>query len=221
MDRLLAAEFTVAGYGLREGIALRSVSDEAANVADVQRASVIALGGRFTSWDPVVADRRATLVERFLAVLTPGLSPEGVLAASCAARLVDIGASIDYYRRHAHSARIVADANLDGFSHRTLALIAAAVLAVGERDASVKAYAPLLSVADQPVVEQIAAAVGLADALVRNCSADLDHALPERSNGRVTLATPVEDAWPLEAPTTRVERAFGVTLNIGTGPRGA
>jgi exopolyphosphatase/pppGpp-phosphohydrolase len=142
------------------------------------------------------------------------------LAASCAARLVDIGASIDYYRRHAHSARIVADANLDGFSHRTLALIAAAVLAVGERDASVKAYAPLLSVADQPVVEQIAAAVGLADALVRYCSADLDHALPERSNGRVTLATPVVDAWPLEAPTTRVERAFGVTLNIGTGPRG-
>ncbi len=215
MDRLLAVDFTVAGYGLREGIALRSVTDEAATIAEVQRASVVSLGGRFTSWDAVFAERRAALLERLLAVFGPGLSPEALLAAVCAARLVDIGASIDYYRRHAHSARIVADANLDGYSHRTLALIAAAVLAVGEREASVKGYAPLLGAADQPVVEQIAAAVGLADALVRYGSADVDNALPERNNGQVTLATSVLDAWPLEAPTSRAERAFGLSLKLG------
>jgi len=219
MDRLLAADFTVAGYGLREGIALRSVTDEAARVADVQRASVRSLGGRFTSWDAVAAERRAAVLERLLAVLAPGLSPEAVLAATCAAQLLDIGASIDYYRRHAHSARIVADANLDGYSHRTLALISASVLAVGEREATVKAYAPLLSPADQPVVEQIAAAVGLADALVRYGSADGDNALLERRDGHVSLATSVVDAWPLEAPTSRAERAFGLTLELGAGAR--
>src|SRR5260221_8964746 len=63
MDRLLAADFTVAGYGLREGIALRSVTDEAARVAEVQRASVMALGRRFTTWDSVAAERRGALVE--------------------------------------------------------------------------------------------------------------------------------------------------------------
>jgi exopolyphosphatase/guanosine-5'-triphosphate,3'-diphosphate pyrophosphatase len=219
MDRLLAADFTVAGYGLREGIALRSVTDESATVADVQRASVKALGGRFTSWDGVAAERRAALVERLLGVLAPGLSPEASLAAMCAARLLDIGASIDYYRRHAHSARIVADANLDGYTHRTLALTAAAVYAVGERDASVKGYAPLLSAADQPVVEQVAAAVGLADALVRYGSAGIDDALPERSNGHVALVASVVDAWPLEAPTSRAERAFGVSLALGASAR--
>jgi exopolyphosphatase/guanosine-5'-triphosphate,3'-diphosphate pyrophosphatase len=219
MDRLLAADFTVAGYGLREGIALRSVTDKTAQVAEVQRASVLALGGRFTSWDAVSAGRRAAVLERLLTVLAPGLSAEAALAARYAAQLLDIGASIDYYRRHAHSARIIADANLDGFTHRALAMISAAVLAVGEREATVKAYAPLLTGADQPAVEQIAAAVGLADALVRYGSADVDHALLERNDGHVALATPVVDAWPLEAPTSRAERAFGLTLEFGAAAR--
>ncbi|MCA1646649.1 MAG: hypothetical protein LC797_14725, partial [Chloroflexi bacterium] len=218
MDRLRAVDFTVAGYGLREGLALRSLTDDAATVVEVQRASVRSLGGRFTSWDPVIAQRRAAVLERLLVVLAPGLAAEALLAAACAARLVDIGASIDYYGRHAHSARIVADANLDGYSHRTLALVAAAVLAVGEREASVKGYGPLLTAADQPVVEQIAAGVGLADALVRYGSADIDDALPERSIGRVSVATSVLDAWPLEAPTSRAERAFGLRLEIGASP---
>ena len=219
MDRLLATDFTVAGYGLREGIALRSVSDEAAPVSDVQRAAVLSLGGRFTSWDASAAERRVALLERLLAVVAPGLSVEARSAATCAARLLNIGASIDYYRRHAHSARIVADANLDGYSHRTVALVAAAVLGVGEREASVKGYGPLLGPADQPVIEQLAAAVGLADALVRYGSAGIEHVFPERSNGHVTLATSVVDAWALEAPTGRAERAFGLSLELGAAAR--
>ncbi len=219
MDRLLAVDCTVAGYGLREGIALSSVSDVAASVADVQHTSVLALGARFTSWDVRAAERRVTLVQRLLAVLAPALSAEARLAARYAAHLLDIGASIDYYRRYAHSARIVADANLDGFSHHTLALIAAALLAVGEREASVKSFAPLLASADQQVVEQIASGVGLADALVRYGSGDVDNALPERSNGHVALAASVVDAWPLEAPTRRAERAFGVSFELGAYTR--
>ena len=144
----------------------------------------------------------------------PGLSAEAALAARVAADLLDIGASIDHYRRHAHSARIVADANLDGYSHRTLALVAAAVYAVGEREASVKTYAPLLGATDQPIVEQIAAGVGLADALVRYGGADQDLISVERSNGHVLLATPILDSWPLEAATRRAERAFGVRIGL-------
>jgi exopolyphosphatase/guanosine-5'-triphosphate,3'-diphosphate pyrophosphatase len=215
MDRLLAPDLTVAGYGLREGVALRSVTDAAAPVSAVQQAGVSALGGRFTSWESWRAERRARLVERLLAVLQPGLAAEALLAATSAARLLDVGASIDHYRRHAHSARIVADANLDGYSHRTLALMSAAVLAVGEREASIKGYAPLLGTADLAVVEKIAAAVGLSDALVRYCSANVDDTRPERSNGYVAMATPIVDAWPLEAPTRRAERAFGITLDFG------
>jgi len=221
MDRLLASDLMVAGYGLREGIALRSVSDEAATIDDVQRASLASVGARFTSWDPGRAECRAGLVSRLLAAVAPGLGAEASLAAACAARLLDIGASVDYYRRHAHAARIVSDANLDGYSHRTLALIASAVSAVGDREASVKAWAPLLGAVDQPVVEQIAAAVALADALVRYGSANLDATSFERRNGHVALVTPVIDSWPLEAPTRRAERAFGLSLDVGVFERGA
>jgi exopolyphosphatase/guanosine-5'-triphosphate,3'-diphosphate pyrophosphatase len=219
MDRLLSADLTVAGYGLREGMALRSVTIEAASIVDVQSAGVAALGARFTSWDASTAQRRADLALRLLTVLRPSLPAEAVAAASCAARLLDVGASIDYYRRHTHSARIIADANLDGYAHRTLALVAAAVVAVGERDASVKGFGPLLGAADMPVVEQIAAAVALADALVRYGSADVESPCLERTNGHLVLATPVVDPWPLEAPTRRAERAFGVTFDVGARAR--
>jgi exopolyphosphatase/guanosine-5'-triphosphate,3'-diphosphate pyrophosphatase len=215
MDRLLASELTVAGYGLREGIALRSVTDEAASIEQVQTAAVAGVGSQFTAYDAHRAERRAELTRQLLRVLEPRLSGEALLAAAGAARLLDIGASIDHYRRHAHSARIVCDANLDGYSHRTLALMSAALYAVGEREASVKGYAPLLGVADQQLVEQIAAGVALADALVRYGSADSETTPLERRNGRVVLATPIMDTWPVEGPARRAERAFGVNLNLG------
>ena len=167
----------------------------------MQRASIGAVGRALHVLGPAARRARAALVERLLAVLAPGLSAEAGLAAASAARLLDIGASIDYYRRHAHAARIVPDANLDGYSHRTLALIASAILAVGEREAVSRAGRRCWRSADQPVVEQIAAAVGLADALVRYGSADSIMPSLERSNGHVALVAPVVDAWPLEAPT--------------------
>ena len=214
MDRLLASDLTVAGYGLREGIALRSVTEEAASVEHVQRAAVAGLAAQFTAYNPARAEQRAALTRRVLSALAPGLSVEAALAAEGGALLLDIGASIDHYRRHGHAARIVCDANLDGYTHRTLALMAAALYAVGEREASVKAYAPLLWPADQPVVEQIAAGIALADALVRYGSAPAEAVSVERTNGRVRLATTVLDAWPIEAPTRRAERAFGISLEL-------
>ncbi len=212
MDRLLAPDLTVAGYGLREGIALRSVTDQAAGIEEVQRASLAALAEQFGAYDPVRAQGRATVIRRLMRAARPGWSAEVLLAATSAAQLLDIGASIDHYRRHAHSARIMCDANLDGFSHRTVALAAAATNAVGEREAGVKLYAPLLSAADQPVVEQIAAGVALSDALVRYGSADPETISLERSNGHVLLATQFVDTWPLEAPTRRAARAFGINI---------
>jgi exopolyphosphatase/guanosine-5'-triphosphate,3'-diphosphate pyrophosphatase len=222
MDRLRAQELTVAGYGMREGIALGCVTDQAASVEAVQAVATAALGSHFTVYDTLRAAQRTALIRRLMARLLPDISDEVMLAATAAARLLDIGASIDHYRRHAHSARIVCDANLDGFTHHTLALIAAAIYAVGEHEATVKPYMPLLGPADQPIVEKIAAGVALADALVLYGSVDPETIDLERSNGHVVLATPVLDSWPLEAPTRRAERAFGASItrlgeSVGVG----
>jgi exopolyphosphatase/guanosine-5'-triphosphate,3'-diphosphate pyrophosphatase len=222
MDRLQAPELTVSGYGMREGIALGSLTDQAAAVDAVQSVATVALGNNFTAYDAIRAAQRTELIGRLIARLLPNVSGEVALAARVAARLLDIGASIDHYRRHAHSARIVCDANLDGFTHHTLALVAAAIYAVGEREATVKPYTPLLGPSDQPIVEQIAAGVALADALVLYGSVDPETIAFERSNSHVVLATPVVDSWPLEAPIERAERAFGASItrlgeSVGVG----
>jgi hypothetical protein len=99
-----------------------------------------------------------------------------------------------------------------------LALIAASIYAVGEREATVKGYAPLLGVSDLPLVEQIAAAVALADALVRYGSVDPGTISLERSNSHVLLATSLVDEWPLEAPIARAERAFGASISRNGEP---
>ena len=219
MDRLLASDLTVAGYGLREGVALSSVTKWVASIEDVQRAAVRALGERFGSWDAARAEQRAVTAMRLLTALAPQASADVREATELAARLLDVGASIDYYRRHAHSAQMIADANLDGYAHRTLALGSAAVLAVGEREASVKSYGPVLSTSDAPEVERIAAILGLADALVRYRSATGEQADPQRRNGTLTLAAPLIDTWPVETSTRRLERAFGVTVALASGER--
>jgi len=188
------------------------MTDEPASVEQVQNVALAALGDHFTAYDGARAQQRAALAHRLMARLQPRVSDEALLAATAAARLLDIGASIDHYRRHEHSARIVCDANLDGYTHRALSLVAAALSAIGEREATVKAYAPLLSASDQPAVEQIAAGVGLADALVRYGSVDPETISLERTNSHVVLAAPVVDEWPLETPTRRAERAFGTTI---------
>jgi exopolyphosphatase / guanosine-5'-triphosphate,3'-diphosphate pyrophosphatase len=216
MDRLLAPDLTVAGYGLREGIALRSRTEAPAAIADVRRAALDALAAHFTSYNAALAQRRETIAAQLLERLDPQVSFELRDATRCAARLLDIGRSVDYYRRHAHAARIVADANLDGCSHRLLALVAAVLLAAGEREASTKAFAPLLGPNDQLVVERAAATVVLTEALVRYGSSDFDPTWPERRNGHVALAVPVLDNWPLEAPMRRAERAFGLTFSLRT-----
>jgi exopolyphosphatase/guanosine-5'-triphosphate,3'-diphosphate pyrophosphatase len=216
MDRLLASDLTVAGYGLREGIALRSCTDTPAPVADVRRAALDALGGRFTSYNAALADRRVDVAGRLLDTLDRQGSFELRDAVSCAARLLDIGRSVDYYRRHAHAARIVADANLDGYSHRLLALVSAVLLAAGEREASTRGFAPLLGPSDQVTVERAAATVALTEALVRYGSSEFDPTWPQRRNGHVALAVSVLDSWPLEAPIRRAQRAFGLTFSLRT-----
>lgn len=221
MDRLLAADVCVSGYGLREGVALSSLTEAPAPVAEVRRAGVDALGGRFTSFDGILAERRAEAAGRLMDILEPRANPELREAATCAARLLDIGRSVDYYRRHAHAARIVADANLDGYSHRVIALVAAILLAAGEREANTKPYAPLLSTTDQLSVERAAAALVLTEALVRYGTSDFDRTWPERRDGHVALAIPVLDTWPLEAPVRRAERAFGLSFSFGAAAHAA
>ena len=82
---------------------------------------------------------------------------------SQAATILDIGRSIDYYRRYEHTADILTESDLAGFSHRKLALLAAVIRQAGDEKMKVSVYRPLLGPDDRDPVARQATFVAIAD----------------------------------------------------------
>ena len=61
-------------------------------------------------------------------------SPELAEALLQAARILDIGRTVDFFDRHEHVADLVLATDLGGFSHRQVALLAAIVRRAGDED---------------------------------------------------------------------------------------
>ena len=79
---------------------------------------------------------RAT--EALIAALDPELNGELREVLLYAAGLLDIGRSVDFYNRHEHTTSIVLAADLSGFAHRAIALLAAIVRLADKDGASLK-----------------------------------------------------------------------------------
>jgi exopolyphosphatase/guanosine-5'-triphosphate,3'-diphosphate pyrophosphatase len=165
-----APSIVVAGQGVREGIAYGLLSPGLPSVAAIREQAIASLTSRFDTWKPDTARRRAALAEDLLARLDPHATPEVLEALRCGARLLDIGRSIDFFDRHQHAAAITVDTELDGFSHRELALMAALMRTAGGEKLRARDWAPLLEEADEPGLERAAVVLALAD--------DIDERLP-------------------------------------------
>lgn len=196
MQYLGARELLVSGQGLRDGVAMQPLGVTATSPREARAAAVAALGRRFTTWDPAVAARRQAIATRLQQVITPDLPPADTELLGYAAAILDIGRCVDYYNRHEHTAAIVIATDLDGFSHRALAMLAAMIARAGDRDSGLKGLRSLLSAPDEVVVNQCGALLDLADQLERRW----DPASPagievRRTVEGVTVAAPLLDAW--------------------------
>lgn len=215
MEHVSAAALAVSSHGLREGLALDALSIANMPVEQVRDASVRALTSRFSTWDPGRAARRARIAERLLRSLLPDAGAVEHERLAHAARLLDIGRSVDYYRRFPHTADIITEADLDGFSHRKLALLSAVVRQAGDQGMKVSRYRPLLGRDDAAPVARSATLLALADEIERH--------LPPGHNGgvschlqaeRLLVAAPVHDPWRREALSDRLRSAFGKRLEF-------
>jgi len=213
MEHLGAPELTVSSQGLREGLAFDAMGLRETPVEEVRTASVLALASRFSTWDPNRADRRANVAGSMLRSLEPEAGASVHERLSQATNLLDIGRSVDYYRRYQHTADIITEADLDGFSHRKLALLSAVVRQAGDEGMSVSRYRPLLGRDDRVPVARSATMLALAD--------EIEHRLPPGHGGeirclvqgkRVVLEAPVYDPWRREALSARFRVAFGKRL---------
>ena len=213
MEALRADAITVTGQGLREGLVYEAVGTPSPAPEEVRRMSVAALAHRFTSWDAGRADRRVRIAARLLEALEADAGPKHRERLSQAATILDIGRSIDYYRRFEHTADILTESDLAGFSHRKLALLAAVVRQAGDEAMTVRVYRPLLGPNDRQLVARQATVLALAD--------EIEHrivprdGLPVRCEERkrqVVLRAPLFDGYRQGLLAARFRRVFGKQL---------
>ncbi len=215
MDVIGASEVTISGQGLREGLAFHALEQEPPSVEEVRRASVEAMAARFATWDERRARRRAAVAEVLVDALLPDAGANVRERIGQAALLLDIGRSIDYYRRFEHTADVVTEGDLLGFTHRKIALLSAVIRQAGDESSRVQRYAPLLSAADKAAVAREATILSLADEIEHRLAPDSLGTVACEDRGRtVVLDAPVFDPWAVDEMATRFRRAFAKRLTV-------
>jgi exopolyphosphatase/guanosine-5'-triphosphate,3'-diphosphate pyrophosphatase len=173
MDLLGAKEMLVAGQGLREGLVLETLGLETPGIDAVRAKSIGDLTSRFSCFWTERAERRKGIVDLLCRKLMPGAPLEVREMAGLAATLLDIGRSIDFYRRYRHTAMILRATDLLGFDHRQVLMLAAMVEHADDDGIDFRRYHPLLHREDRPSVRKAGIILALADSIERR-------ALPER-----------------------------------------
>jgi exopolyphosphatase/guanosine-5'-triphosphate,3'-diphosphate pyrophosphatase len=220
MDAVGADALLVSGQGVREGLARSQLGERVPPAQQVRAASIEALLARFAAWDPDSARRRASIAAALLAALVPEAEPELAEALGHAARLLDIGRSVSFFDRYEHVAEIVLISELDGFSHRQLALVAGVIRAARELSGW-KSLAPVLARADKRGLEQAGTILALADDLTERSPPGSPSSLRCRvgkRHARIEVSSLI--AWRPRRLAARFEDAFGRTLEVRPGAPG-
>jgi exopolyphosphatase/guanosine-5'-triphosphate,3'-diphosphate pyrophosphatase len=218
MELIDARQVIVSGQGVREGLVLGDQQKALASPAAVREASVAALAARFFVWNRSAAERRVALAHALQKALEPGTPPELREALRHAARLLDIGRSVDFFDRHEHVADMVLATDLAGFSHRDLALLSSVLRHAGDVDTPEKKLAPLITSDDIPAIERAAVVLRVADDIEERCPPGATLAIECRRGPReVSIVVPQLVAWRPRKIAARFERAFGLALVVGSG----
>ena len=220
MEVLEAREVWVSGQGVRDGIALHLTtgSDVLPEAAAVRAASLAALTRRFDGWDAGRAERRVALVAGLLRALEPRAGAEMREASQAAALALDIGRSVGFFDRHEHAADVVLATDLEGFSHRAIALLSAVILAAGGEVMKPKSYAPLLTRDDRGPVARAGVVLALADDIEERClpGGSIEMSC-EVTRSAVRIRVPALLGWRPRALDQRFEEAFGRKLGVTMG----
>lgn len=213
MNALEAPQLHVSGCGLREGLVLsQAFEDQLPPAEQVRRVSVFALAGRFAGWAPNSAARKAQIATSLLEAAAPDAPADIKEAVTHAAHLLDVGRNIDYYNRHEHTADIVAMSDLEGFSHRDIALLSALIRQVGRESLALKPYRPLLDDDDRPWLAKAGTALALADEIEARLPPSAGEVIWEVDGREIRLASPVASSWRPRALGSRFRRAFDARL---------
>jgi hypothetical protein len=133
-----------------------------------------------------------------------------------AARVLDIGKSLDVVNRHEHTADILLSTDLNGFAHHQLALVSAIVRRAGDRHADVISLGPAGDTPGPEPVDRAAVILALADEIEARCPHGGRIAVGCKIGRSVTLSIPRLKSWLVKDLDKRFERAFGRSLIVRT-----
>jgi len=213
-----AAHVRVSGEGVREGLAYSLLEAGVPSAKEVRRRSVASLTARFAGWDASHAERRVAVADALWSVLAPAGDPETREALHHAARVLDMGRAVDFFDRHEHAADFVLASDLDGFTHRDIAMLALVIRSAGDDDADPALYSPLLGREDGDAVERAGVVLALADDLEERCPPGVPLALTCRLvEGGVVVEMPALLGWRPRGLGKRFARAFRRELLVKPG----
>jgi exopolyphosphatase/guanosine-5'-triphosphate,3'-diphosphate pyrophosphatase len=221
VDVLGASNIVVSGEGVREGLAYSLASRELPSEDDVRNAAVLSLATRFNTWNPDWAKHRAEIATKLLNSLDWDASAEVHASVEYAALLLDIGRSVDFFDRYEHAAAMVINTELDGFSHRQIALLSAIIDKAGDEDARPHSYRPLVEKNDVEDVERAAIVLRIADEMQQRWPKGIPVRIAIRA-GRTEVVIRGQGlaGWTMRGVGSRFERVFGrrlVAKNEKTG----
>lgn len=219
-----ADELEVCGQGLREGVFLEHYLFPAQPplLDDVRRSSVINAAESF-GYERAHAEQvsRVALMG-FDATAAVGLHPgdpdeRNLLWA--ASILHDVGVLVGYSAHHRHSAYLVLNAGMPGFTHREIALISLMVRGHRKGIPTLEPYSAILEPGDAELFARCVALLRLAEQLER-AKAGQVRALHCRLRTEglefdvECLGDPSLALWSAEQETEHLQRAFGYRVHL-------
>ena len=209
-----ATRILVSGQGVREGVALGLLRMVIGSSDSVKEASLSSLVSRFDGWRQETAARRRTVAAALQRALEPR-APAGVaVAIDHAARVLDIGRSLDVVNRHEHVADVLLSTDLTGFAHDDLALVSAIVRRAGDRHADVRWLVPGRATVKPGLVERAAIIVALADEIEARCPVGRPIVVDCQIGRAVIVSVEPLPSWLGKDLDKRFERAFGRPLIV-------
>ena len=209
-----ANHILVSGQGVRQGIALRLLKIPIGSPETVKEASLASLVSRFDGWTPEAASRRRDVASALQRALEPRAPASVAMAIGDAARVLDIGRSLDVVNRHEHVADIMLTTELNGFAHHELALVSSIVRRAGDRHADVISLDHASGAVEREQVDRAAIILALADEIEARCPHGRRITVDCKIGRTVTLSVPLLPSWLAKDLDKRFERAFGRSLII-------
>lgn len=211
-----AQGIVVSGQGLREGVAAELLGMPLATPAAVREASINSLVSRFDGWSIEASTRRRRIAATLFSAVQPRANASLTTVLDDAARVLDIGRSVDVLHRQEHVASILASTDLVGFTHVELGMLVAVIRRSGDRHAPIAAVDGTFGHVDESDIDRAAVTLALADEIEARAPRG-----PVRLTcdvGRqVTIGVPSLRSWREKDLDRRFERSFGKRLVVKPG----